>query len=111
MMASGTLRLDDPGEHAVLARCDRVLTTVVTDLVNHPQDPIRSYNVRQPRSAAAIPGSTITNTRPKNGAGKQAQINRAVKRQTGERSSNSSFQARWLDISTRLSLSDKIAGR
>jgi hypothetical protein len=110
MMASGALRPDDPGEHAVLARCDRLLTTAVTDLVKQAQDPIRSH-VPRPGVATANPRPTITHTRPKDVARRPTQINRARMEQTAENSANSSFQSRWLDISTRLSPSKKIAAR
>jgi hypothetical protein len=103
VLASGQLRLDDPGDHAVLVRCDRLLAAAVNNLVYHVQEPVQSYKVSQQQAApAAAPGLAATNLPRKKVAGSATRIERTVGSRAAEIASapEPTFQSRWYDFST-----------
>ena len=61
LLASGELRLDNPGQQALLARCDFLLAGTVNNLVNRPSGPAPQYKVSQ---HAAGPASVPRTTTP-----------------------------------------------
>ena len=60
LLASGELRLDNPGQHAVLSRCDYLLAGTMNNLVNRPQSPPPQYKVSRafaPAPAVVAPAA------------------------------------------------------
>ncbi len=57
LLASGELRLDNPGQYALLQRCDALLAGTMHNLVNRPQMPAPQYKVSFPARAAAAPAN------------------------------------------------------
>ncbi len=55
LMASGELRLDNPGHHAVLARCDYLLAGTMNNIVNRPPAPPPTFKASRPPPLAAAP--------------------------------------------------------
>jgi hypothetical protein len=55
LMASGELRLDNPGHHAVLARCDYLLAGTMNNIVNRPPAPPPQFKASRPPPLAAAP--------------------------------------------------------
>jgi len=112
LLASGELRLDDPGQRAVLERCDRLLAAVVNNLVNRTGQPIRSYKMSQPQAApAAAPELAATKLPQKKVAASTTRIEHTVGSRAAEIASapDSTFRSRWPDISTSPSLPCEIA--
>ncbi|MGE3228607.1 MAG: hypothetical protein AB7J30_04140 [Hyphomicrobium sp.] len=62
LLASGELRVDNPGQNAVLERCDRLLDGTVNNLVAHPSRPMPPYRMTlpppmSPRASAPAPAA------------------------------------------------------
>lgn len=55
LLASGELRLDNPGHHAVLARCDYLLAGTMNNIVNRPPSPPPQFKASRPPPLAAAP--------------------------------------------------------
>lgn len=55
LLASGELRLDNPGHHAVLARCDYLLAGTMNNIVNRPPAPPPQFKASRPPPLAAAP--------------------------------------------------------
>ena len=60
LLASGELRLDNPGQQALLARCDFLLAGTVNNLVNRPQGPAPQYKVSQHAAGPAPAPRVVT---------------------------------------------------
>ncbi len=112
LLASGELRLDDPGQRAVLERCDHLLAAAVKNLVNGTRQPVRSYKMSQPQAApAAAPELAATKLPQKKVAVSTARMERAVGSRAADIPSapELTFQSRWPDFSTSPSLPCEIA--
>ena len=55
LMASGHLRMDNPGQLATLRRCDALLAATFDRLVKHPQRPVSSYRMTPPAELESAP--------------------------------------------------------
>jgi hypothetical protein len=118
LLASGELRLDDPGQRAVLERCDRLLAAVVNNLVNRTRRPIRSYKMSQPQAAPAAAPELAQTKQPHNkqppkkvAVAGTARIERTAGSRTAETAAarELTFQSRWPDFSASPSLPCEIA--
>lgn len=62
LLASGELRLDNPGQKALLERCDLLLAGAVNALVEHPPQPPMQYKMTVPPQVTAAPHSQSSQT-------------------------------------------------
>ena len=112
LLASGELRLDDPGQRALLERCDRLLAGVVNNLVNREQQPAQSYKMSQPEPApAAAPEAAATKPPQKKVAARKMPIEHTVDGRVAEiaAAADSTFRSRWPDTFTSPSVPCAIA--
>jgi hypothetical protein len=118
LLASGELRLDDPGQRAVLERCDHLLAAVVNNLVNRTRQPTRSYKMSQPQPAPAAAPELAATKQPHNKQPPKrvAVVSTArIERTTGSRAAETAsapeltFQPRWPAFSASPSLPCEIA--